>query len=211
MKHIIKQEEPKAFSDWKALANEDWTPTFDDLAGETKNAVKTALMSEQGYICCYCERRINDDDSHIEHFQPRHDPEVDPLDFRNLLCSCQSQLKHVEPRHCGHLKGCWFDHDLLVSPLTAECENRFAFRGDGCIKPAVEADNAAAQTIQRLGLDIPKLRALRAKAIEPFLDNSLSEEEIHVFVSGYLNRDDSDRFGEFWTAIRYMFGGLAAA
>ena len=85
MKHIVKQGEPEAFLDWKALANEDWMPTYDDLAGETKKTVKGALMEEQGYICCYCERRLTDGDSHIEHFQPQSDPAVDPLDFSNML------------------------------------------------------------------------------------------------------------------------------
>lgn len=93
-----------------------------------------ALMAEQGYICCYCERRLTNDDSHIEHFRPQSDPTVDPLDFGNLLCSCQNQLKKGEPRHCGNLKGEWFDRDLLVSPLIPGCEDRFAFTGDGEIK-----------------------------------------------------------------------------
>lgn len=103
MKHIVKQGEPEAFLDWKALANEDWMPTYDDLAGETKKTVKGALMEEQGYICCYCERRLTDGDSHIEHFQPQSDPAVDPLDFSNMLCSCQNRIKKGEPRHCGNI------------------------------------------------------------------------------------------------------------
>ncbi|MGX7950697.1 retron system putative HNH endonuclease [Oleidesulfovibrio alaskensis] len=211
MKHIIKQGEPRALWDWKALANEDWMPTYDDLAGETKKAVKGALMGEQGYICCYCERRLTDNDSHIEHFQPQRDPAVDPLDFSNFLCSCQNRIKKGEPRHCGNLKDDWFDSDLLVSPLTPDCENRFSFTGDGVINPADADDKAAAQTIKKLGLDIPKLNALRTKAIEPFLDDRLSNEEMQIFVSGYLNRDASGQFGEFWTTIRYLFGGFAAA
>ena len=48
MKHVQKGNEPLVFSDWKALANEDWQPTYDDdLAGEIKQAVKTALMQER--------------------------------------------------------------------------------------------------------------------------------------------------------------------
>jgi hypothetical protein len=65
MKHIVKQHEPKAFANWKALANDDWQPTYGDLSGEAKKAVKSALMAEQGYICCYCERRLTEEDSHI--------------------------------------------------------------------------------------------------------------------------------------------------
>lgn len=211
MKYITKRDEPDVFSDWKALANEDWQPTFGNLAGEPKNAVKDALMAEQGYICCYCERRLTDDDSHIEHFRPQSDPAVDPLDYGNLLCSCQNQIKRGEPRHCGNLKDKWFDPDLLVSPLDPDCEKRFAFTGDGIIKPAAEDDAAALETITRLGLSIPKLNALRVKAIEPFLDEEVTPEEMRSFVSGYLARDASGRFGEFWTTIHYLFGGLVDA
>ncbi len=211
MKHIVKQREPKAFTDWKALANENWQPTYSDLAGEPKKAVKETLMAEQGYLCCYCERRLNDDDSHIEHFRPQSDPAVDPLDFSNLLCSCQNQIKKGEPRHCGNLKDDWFDQNLLVSPLDPDCENRFAFTGDGEIKPLADNDLAAAETIKKIGLDIPKLNAMRSKAIEPFLDDGLSPQEMQAFVSGYLSRDASGRFGEFWTTIRHLFGGFVVA
>lgn len=211
MKYITKQDEPKAFVDWKAQTNEDWQPIYGDLAGEPKKAVKKALMAEQGYICCYCERGLADEDSHIEHFRPQSDPAADPLDFGNLLCSCQNQVKKGEPRHCGNLKEDWFDPNLLISPLDPGCENRFAFTGDGVIKPAADDDQAAWETIARLGLDISKLNDLRAKAIEPFLDDGLSTEEIQTFVSGYLTRDTSGRFGEFWTTIRYLFGGFVVA
>lgn len=77
-------------------------------------------------------------------------------------------------------------------------------------KSLVDNDLASSETIKKLGLDIPKLNALRAKAIEPFLDEGLSPQEMRAFVSGYLNKDASGRFGQFWTTIRYLFGGFAA-
>ena len=89
MKYVEKRHEPEAYTQWRALANEDWQPTYDDLSGDTKASVKGALMQEQGYICCYCERRLTEGDSHIEHFRPQSDPAVDPLDYGNFLCSCQ--------------------------------------------------------------------------------------------------------------------------
>jgi hypothetical protein len=63
-------------------------------------------------------------------------------------------------------------------------------------------------TILKLGLGIPKLKALRAKAIEPFLDDELSIEEIRTFVAGYLTQGSNGAFGEFHTTIRFLFGGL---
>lgn len=209
MKHIVKQGEPPEFTDWKAIANEDWQPTYDTMPGDIKKAVNDALMSEQGYICCYCESRLIDKESHIEHFRPQSDPAVDALDFSNMLCSCQDRLKKGDPRHCGNLKEDWFDETLLVSPLDDGCEDRFIYTGDGRISPAAPDDHGAEQTIKRLGLNIPKLRDMRKKVIEPFLEGSLSTGEMTQFVSGYLQKDSQGMFGEFWTTIRYLFGGFA--
>lgn len=209
MKHIVKQQEPIEFSEWKAMASENWQPTYDDLRGVVKQSVKQALMTEQGYICCYCERRVTDEDSHIEHFRPQNNPQADPLDYANLLCSCQNRIEKGDPRHCGNLKNGWFDEQLLISPLSVDCAEQFAYTGDGKIRAANPADNSARVTIECLGLGIPKINALREKAIEPFLDGGLSELEMKQFVSVYLQKDAQGMFGEFWTTIRYLFRSYA--
>jgi uncharacterized protein (TIGR02646 family) len=208
MKHVQKGAEPLEFSYWKALANDDWQPTYDDLSGQTKKTVKDTLMKEQGYLCCYCECQIDDDDSHIEHFRPQSHADVDPLDFSNFLCSCQNQLQKGVPRHCGNLKGSWYDSTLLVSPFDSGCEERFIFTGLGFIEPKQQEDRGANETIKRLGLDLPKLNSMRASVIEPFLDDTLSTAELQRFVMGYLQKDSDGRFGEFWSAIRYLFGDV---
>ncbi len=204
MKYISKRPEPDELTRWKSLANNDWIPTYDELSGKEKAAVKTALMEEQGYICCYCERRLSERDSHIEHFKPQSDPAVDPLDYQNLLCSCQNQLKKGEPRHCGNLKEDWFDENLLVSPMSEECEQSFTFHHDGTIHPS-NGNQKAKTTIKKLGLDLPKLNSLRAAAIEPFLDEELDESELNEFVEHYLQIDSNGRFEEFWTTIKNLF------
>ena len=208
MKHIVKQHEPAAFSEWKAEANENWTPTFDTLSGTPKKAVVDSLLEEQGWICCYCERRLNKQDSHIEHLRPQNDPHGDPLDYNNMVRSCQNRLKKSEPRHCGNRKENWYDPALFVSPLDPGCEERFKFLGDRSILPSDPDDQGASVTILKLGLNLSKLNALRVAAITPFLglDTELSDVEFRTFVAGYLVRDASDRFGEFWTTIRYLFG-----
>ena len=208
MKQIVKDQNTPDFDDWKASANDDWQPTYEGLIGTTKKEVKDSLMKEQGHICCYCERELSSNeshnDSHIEHFKPQSGEDVDPLDYANMLCSCQNQLKQGEPRHCGHLKGDWFDESLLISPLYPDCERHFKYTEDGEIQPARNSNDAAKITIKKLGLDIPKLNALRKKAIEVFSDENLSEQERSQFVSGYLKKKD-DTFNEFWTTIDYIF------
>lgn len=205
MKHIVKDQNTPLFDKWKTSANEDWQPTYDDLRGEEKKEVKDSLMKEQGYICCYCERRLIDEDSHIEHFNPQNNNDAHPLDYANLLCSCQQNLAQGEPRHCGNLKGGWFDDKCLVSPLDSDCGGRFAYLANGKIIPARESDGIARMTIEKVGLGINKLNALREKAIEPFLDEGLDEQEVSQFVDGYLRKNSGEMFGEFWTTINYIF------
>ena len=204
MKHISKQPEPPELIAWKALENENWKPSYSDLSSREKKVIKQALMAEQGNICCYCERRLDENDSHIEHFKPQHHEGVDPLDFSNMLCSCQNQLRKGEPRHCGSKKGDWFDAELLVSPLVFDCEFRFSFGFDGNIKPASTGDDGATETIKRLGLDIPKLIDMRSKAIEPFLDPDLTDEDLNQFITNYLKKDDFGSYGVFLTTIREL-------
>ena len=165
-------------------------------------------MTEQGEICCYCENRLIDGKCHIEHFKPQSDPTVDPLDYANLLCSCQANLTPSEFRYCGNLKNNWFDENLLISPLNPDCESHFAFNYDGTIKPVQEDDQKAINTIEKLGLNLNKLKALRKAAIDPFLDEEIDNDELKFFVNGYLCLDDQQRYKPFWTTIKYLFSDL---
>ena len=132
MRYIKKQQTPQEFLDWKAKSNEDWQPTWDDLKNPEKTIVRQSLLKEQGYICCYCQRRINLNNSHIEHFKPKDEsryPELS-LEYTNFLASCQKERINIlvdedqedlvnedqsypeNPVHCGHLKKNWYDEKL---------------------------------------------------------------------------------------------------
>ena len=60
MKHVVKESEPRLFAEWKGCANENWRPSWENLGGEPKKALKDSLIAEQGSICCYCERRLEE-------------------------------------------------------------------------------------------------------------------------------------------------------
>lgn len=185
MKYIVKQSEPVFFTTWKAQANANWQPEYSNMPTVTKQQLKDALLEEQGWICCYCEQEITADDAHIEHFRPQSNPDCDPL-------------------HCGNLKADWFDQNLLVSPLAPSCESRFVFLGNGEIQGKDVNDQAAKETIQRLGLNIPKLIEMRKKVIEVFLDESLNDVEVVNLVSAYLVKN-GQRYSPFWSTIHYLF------
>lgn len=205
MKTIVKADEPQALLDWKQLAGPDWQPSFALLSGQVKQALLDALMKEQGFLCCYCESTLVQGDCHIEHFQPQSDPAVDDLDYQNLHASCLNRLKKGDPRHCGNLKGNWFHREQLISPLSPDCQNRFAFLGNGTITPMADSDVAAKETIKHLGLNIPKLSRNRKAVIDIFLDDEVPEDEIQRLVTGYLEPASDGRFNEYWSTIQQIF------
>ncbi len=203
MKYIAKGEEPNSFTEWKALANDEWIPTYSQLSGDVKRDVKNALIIEQGGICCYCERKLNYEDSHIEHLSPQCNDEGQ-LDFQNMLCSCQKHLKKKEPLHCGNSKGA---DEIPITPLENNCEIRFTFTADGQIEHTCQDSK---ETIKILQLNIDKLINLRRNAIEPFIIDPVTSEEISKddaenFAKEYLEMRNGN-YNEFYTTIKYLFG-----
>jgi len=201
MKYILKNLEPQSFRDWKSGENREYKNLLNPIKGD----VKKSLLVEQGYICCYCESKILKENSHIEHLKPKDKdkfPELQ-LDYDNMLCSCQKQLSKGEPRHCGNSKA----NDIIrITPLDLNCESKFEYSEDGTIKAT---DEDSEETKKYLKLDIPKLNELRKNAIEPFIIDPItfeevSEEEAKLFAKDYLKKKNG-KYNEFYTTIKYLF------
>jgi uncharacterized protein (TIGR02646 family) len=203
VKHIRKGGgEPPELTEWKRanVPNPAEPPKWDDLEASVRTAIKERLFGEQGHICCYCGRRIVDNDSHIEHLAPRETYRPLTYAFDNLLASCQQNLLKKDPRHCGTQKGQWHDAARLVSPLDPACEVRFRYEIDGHVHPASPPDEGANETILHLALDCAKLVNLRNGAIDGLLDDlgdDLTQKEYDALLLAYESRDAEGRYGPF--------------
>lgn len=208
MKYIKKGNEPEELAKFKAFANKNWQPKFKEFRGEDKRNFKQKLIEEQGHICCYCGMRISDKNSHIEHLKPQSNYPEEELNYYNLLASCQLKREPKEPQHCGVKKDNWYDDNLMVSPLYPNCADFFRYTGGGEILPTDEEDktNAAATTIEKSGLNINKLQAMRKEAIDAILTvlEQSSEWEIEKLANGYEKLDDSGQYEPFCQAIVYV-------
>jgi uncharacterized protein (TIGR02646 family) len=215
MKYIAKSSvEPLSLSDWKLQdkmyqrGNATWK-RFRTVGGrEYKKEFTQDLIVEQGYICCYCEQKLNINDCHIEHLLAQNKDLYSKFlfDYQNLLCSCQLEIESGEPRHCGNSKG---NNILPITPLMPDCENKFKYTEDGYIE---YTDENSRLTVEYLQLDIDKLNKLRESAIDSIRfidpiekDELLSEEESKQFAERYLQVENGE-FKEFYTTIKYLFG-----
>ena len=185
--------------EWKSKDDPQWEFSkldWDDFTNPHKAELHDVLLKEQGYICCYCGRRISSShDSHIEHLKPKsksHSPSYAHLvvTYSNLLASCNGYTEEQESEYeeklkqkrdtprpaqefCGHKKGEWYDDKLTVSPLIENCAEYFTYTAAGEIRSAnidrIIEKKAADQTIIQLGLNNEKLIREREKVIKDTL------------------------------------------
>lgn len=209
MRYIKKQDrEPdwltefkQEFLEWKRKDDPLWEFSkldWDDFTNPYKAKLLDVLLKEQGYICCYCGRRISISkrNSHIEHLKPKSKSRSPSyahlvLTYSNLLASCNGYTEEQELEYeeklkqnrdtpklaeefCGSKKGDWYDDNFTVSPLIENCAEYFTYTAAGEISPAnidPIIKKAADQTIIQLGLNNEKLIRVREKVIQKTLNH----------------------------------------
>lgn len=198
MKRVEKREAPEAFEQWKAQASDDWQPSYPSLQNPQKAQLHQALLSEQGGVCCYCGRRIERADSHIEHFRPQEQYPDHALDYENLYASCIRETSPGMPLHCGHAKGSTFDEALAISPADHDCDQQFRYALDGQVIPESES---AVYMRALLKLDIEFLKDRRAAVLQGVFDNEFlvtaTAEELASLRDGYKKPDAEGWFPDF--------------
>lgn len=175
MKHVSKGSPAPEFETWKVSDDPNWAPCYGDLQNPQKRTLHESLLSEQGWVCCYCGRQIDLHDSHIEHFRPQERYASLALSYENLHASCIRETQPGMPLHCGHAKGAGFDEALQISPLNAHYESRFTYTLDGSIIPSEATDAQAAYMVELLQLDIAFLRNRREAEVHSVFDPTFLE------------------------------------
>lgn len=172
MKYIQKNSPPPEFVSYCQCA----TASYAGLRGRKSlyKKVKKSLAQDQGFICCYCGRRISGEhsDTQIEHLYAKGTSvyEEMQLDYEtNLLACCDGGKQErsngtirKEDLYCESLKG---DTILPVNPLNIECENKFLFSDDGEV---IGVSKDAEVTIKILNLNSPVIKNMRKYAIDNY-------------------------------------------
>jgi uncharacterized protein (TIGR02646 family) len=201
MRHFVKGSSPAGFENWKALANDNWQPTYDDLQNPQKRELHQALLDEQGHVCCYCGRSIALTDSHVEHFRPQELRDDLALSFENLFASCIRETEPGAPLHCGHAKGNEFDEAKHVSPLDPGCERRFIYTLTGSVLLNDATDVQATYMRNLLRLDIDFLRNRRGEVLSQAFDEafiaSATKKELEALAVAFRQPDGAGNLESF--------------
>lgn len=169
MNKVTKTHPPKEFQDW-LRNNEDLDRSYKALQGKDAHTkLKRKLLHEQGYLCAYTGRRIQDESSHVEHIKPQNMCEgTEDIDYKNLLACFPRDGGDTSHGYGAPVKGGDWDQEKFVSPCSEGCERRFAFSWKGKIAASADDDEAVDYTIELLELNHSSLESMRSGAIKGF-------------------------------------------
>lgn len=131
MLNIEKGAQPKELIAFKKTPG----ASYSGLGGNVSRKLKLALLEEQGYLCCYCMRRIDLDSMKVEHWHPRSRFPREELNYTNLLAACNGVIAASDAKSeqcCDTRKA---DSLLKYNPANSahNVEARLVYQGDGSI------------------------------------------------------------------------------
>lgn len=155
MRRIIKDDEPDF---WKSFKRKNPRIIYKQLEDsdegkQVRSDIKQHMIKHQKYLCAYCCRSIDFNDSHNEHIKPEKIYNTLTMDYNNLVASCTN-----ESESCGMYKGHNYNEKLFVSPLHEDCEIHFEFMPDGTILGKTPAGK---YTVDALNLNCYALKSSR--------------------------------------------------
>ncbi len=131
MRAIAKGAEPVELGRYRAVPGAvydggDFTPV--------KDAIREALLKEQGGLCAYCMQRIRAGTMRVEHWHCRRRYGQETLDYRNMLGCCPgNEGQPWDSQHCDSRKG---NNDISLNPANKAHHDhmRIRYAGDGTIR-----------------------------------------------------------------------------
>ncbi|MBP5771435.1 MAG: hypothetical protein J6W75_08765 [Bacteroidaceae bacterium] len=197
---ITKGKEP---AEWTEERN---TP---GISYETthKDALRLALLEEQGWLCGYCMRRVSfaagtQTDTRIEHLKPRTlslsegKPE-ETLAYGNMILCCNGDIDGSRNLHCDASKG---EKEIHFTPFEAVAIATISYSSkDGSIKSSNETYDSDLNNV--LNLNHPILAANRLAVIKGLVKEmgrkTWKKSDIVHKISYYSGRNAKGQLHEY--------------
>ena len=164
MLKVNKEQEPDFLLEYKKkYSPKSWADyNKDNIRSKIKENI---LVLEQEEYCPYCEKRIYDNEGHIEHVKPRDLYPKEFQNYNNLMISCD------EKNSCGKYKGNKYDNNF-INPIVDNPEDYFDYNiASGEIVPKNNDANSneyvrAKYTIDTLNLNSYELKNARMNLVD---------------------------------------------
>ncbi|MBP5501969.1 MAG: TIGR02646 family protein [Bacteroidales bacterium] len=146
MRQIVKNEEPKSFALYRRNTKLSPTAKYDaSMQKDVNKELRESLIKEQGYICCYCMKRILLQDNSstktkIEHFKPQSiyngtNGKADlRLIYSNLFLACKGEEFDDNNKQCNCCDSKKLHQELhFIDLLDESIEKKIKYSSSGAI------------------------------------------------------------------------------
>ena len=202
MHYIRKKLSPDFFESEKSQQSFKDDPAWNNL--HCKTQLRFHLMNEQNQLCIYCERQIDENNTHIEHILAQTDNPQLRFNYSNLVVSCNGdQCKPIvkdkyQPKNvhsCGHKKDDDLDIDKFLNPVKdVNIKKYFSYNKTTCaICCSGKESTKANYTINLLNLDNPRLNNERfnaRSALQTVLKQTTNIKHRKLKLSWLLSKKD---------------------
>jgi uncharacterized protein (TIGR02646 family) len=166
MKSIQKGREPNSLIEYRAGQTQPYSKNVFDYFAH-KDELRESLLQEQGYLCCYCMRRIAASTMKIEHWASQSQYRESALSYDNLLGACYGgEGKPFAAQHCDTHKG---NTPLTLNPVqVGDCERLIRYTASGEILsdvPQIDTD-----LNETLNLNLGWLKMNRAAIVRAVIE-----------------------------------------
>jgi uncharacterized protein (TIGR02646 family) len=160
VRRIRKGKEPQSWAEYHLS-----TPgaRYEDAP---KDELRRSLLSEQGHLCCYCMRRIDEATMRIEHRLPRDEHPGEQFAYRNLHAACPGGEGREEGmQHCDVSKR---NTEISLDPADAarDVEQLLRYSSSGAID--ADDDKLRHDVAVTLNLNLHWLKEARKAKLDGF-------------------------------------------
>ncbi|MCP4676954.1 MAG: TIGR02646 family protein [Deltaproteobacteria bacterium] len=131
-----------------------------------KDVLRRRVLTDQGFLCCYCMRRIDLRKMKIEHYRSQSKHAAEQLDWKNMLGACEGgeglpqKLQTCDAHRAAD--------DLYVDPQNETHMTRLRYLPDGEILHQEGTDRIQRDLDVTLNLNNDSLKMQRVSALNGF-------------------------------------------
>ncbi|MDM5057407.1 retron system putative HNH endonuclease [Aeromonas rivipollensis] len=212
MRRIVKTHPPIELTAWRE-ENRELNHSYKDMLGtEAHKKLKEKLLKEQGWLCAYTGKKIENDTSHVEHLKPQTTcDEWEDVDYKNVVACFPADGGDITHGYGAPKKGGWWEAGKFISPLVTDCERRFKFSWSGHVSPNPTDHPAAKMTIDVLRLDEKALQQLRKSRIDGFFGfgtksrtKPLSKADAKIVLANIDRVNEDGQLREFCFVLKQL-------
>lgn len=179
------------------------------LDQDTMSQLRLVLLEDQGYVCCYCQKRIPEKllpKSKIEHFKCRHSFPGMQLEFQNLFIACNG-VGNKEEKTCDTKKGRRAIDSLDF--LTTNFEDEIAYGKIGTISARNQDLNDEINDVLNLNDDNLIEARKQVLILINFLKRKIGQssgnyqKKLDKLINDWSSKDSSGKFKPYFSAGVY--------